>query len=45
MRRIVAEPQFRQSMARRASADIRAKFDTRAIGQMMRARLGEIDAG
>jgi glycosyltransferase involved in cell wall biosynthesis len=45
MRRIAAEPQFRQSIARRASADIRARFDTRVIGQMMRARLGEIDAG
>lgn len=45
MRRVAADPQYRQSLACRARADIRARFDARVIGQMMRARLGEIDAG
>ena len=45
MRKVASDRQFRESIAGRASADIRARFDTRAIGQMMRARLAEIDAG
>jgi glycosyltransferase involved in cell wall biosynthesis len=44
MRKVASDRQFRESIAGRASADIRARFDTHAIGQMMRARLAEIDA-
>lgn len=42
MRRLVDDQQFRQSIASRARADIRARFDPRVIGQMMRARLEAI---
>lgn len=42
MRRVFTEPHFRQSIARRASADIRSRFDPRQIGQMMYSRLREV---
>ncbi len=42
MRKVVADAHFRQSIADRARADIRSKFDPRLIGQMMAARLGRI---
>jgi len=44
MRRLVDDQHFRRSIGRRASADIRARFDPRSIGQRMRARLAEVDA-
>ncbi len=42
MRRIVTDPHYRAAIAKRASSDIRTRFDPRVIGQAMYARLREV---